>query len=298
GQAWYQVEITIFSNEDPAGRREENWSASDLNLAYPPQLSRFEHLLDLLLIDELIPPPAVDPDLLLQADSLDLSQQADPQLNPQLNPQLQLQLQRLRETGPQPLRADPDFRFFDLARDPFLLLPNSLSDFQQTNRALERDASHRVLFAGRWRQPMPDPAQATPIYIEGGINYGDFHELQGTITLRFNDNRDRVVIDVDLWLSELGFAADDAAPWPLPPRRPDLAYPTVNAVTNLLPDESVQRIYQFVQSREMRSDEFHYLDHPAMGIIIMVEPYEVPELEFPFTDPFAPRQDEPAELIQ
>ena len=30
------------------------------------------------------------------------------------------------------------------------------------------------------------------------------------------------------------------------------------------------------QSREMRSNEFHYLDHPALGIVIQVEPYELP----------------------
>jgi len=28
----------------------------------------------------------------------------------------------------------------------------------------------------------------------------------------------------------------------------------------------------------MRSNEFHYLDHPALGIVIMVEPYQVPQL--------------------
>jgi hypothetical protein len=28
----------------------------------------------------------------------------------------------------------------------------------------------------------------------------------------------------------------------------------------------------------MRSNEFHYLDHPALGIVIMVEPYQVPKL--------------------
>ncbi len=38
-------------------------------------------------------------------------------------------------------------------------------------------------------------------------------------------------------------------------------------------------IYQLQQSREMRSDEFHYVDHPALGLIVTVLPYEVPPLQ-------------------
>ena len=31
------------------------------------------------------------------------------------------------------------------------------------------------------------------------------------------------------------------------------------------------------QTRDMRSREFHYLDHPALGLVILVEPYEIPD---------------------
>jgi hypothetical protein len=31
----------------------------------------------------------------------------------------------------------------------------------------------------------------------------------------------------------------------------------------------------------MRSNEFHYMDHPALGIVVQVEPYEVPDLPEP-----------------
>ena len=34
----------------------------------------------------------------------------------------------------------------------------------------------------------------------------------------------------------------------------------------------------------MRSAEFHYIDHPAMGIVILIEPYEPPPLPLPEFD--------------
>ena len=40
----------------------------------------------------------------------------------------------------------------------------------------------------------------------------------------------------------------------------------------------INRVFHMEQSREMRSTEFHYIDHPAMGIVILVEPIEVPPL--------------------
>jgi hypothetical protein len=33
-----------------------------------------------------------------------------------------------------------------------------------------------------------------------------------------------------------------------------------------------------LQDRAMRSNEFHYMDHPALGIVVQVEQYELPAL--------------------
>ena len=43
----------------------------------------------------------------------------------------------------------------------------------------------------------------------------------------------------------------------------------------------INRVFHMQQSREMRSTEFHYIDHPAMGIVILVEPIEIPPLVLP-----------------
>ena len=41
------------------------------------------------------------------------------------------------------------------------------------------------------------------------------------------------------------------------------------------------KFFHHQQSREMRSTEFHYLDSPAIGVIILAQPYEVPPLNPP-----------------
>ncbi|MEC8858509.1 MAG: CsiV family protein [Pseudomonadota bacterium] len=142
--------------------------------------------------------------------------------------------------------ADEAFRLPDLSRDAFLQLPAEQHDFRQTNQALERASGYRVLYHAAWRQPMTQASRATPIIINGGRQFGDTaHELQGSLRLFFNRNETRVVLESALWFNQ--FAGEN--------------------ITRRIPVQS---------SRDMRSNEFHYLDHPAVGILVQVFPYEVP----------------------
>jgi len=269
GSRWFQIEVSIFSNESPADRLEERWQADRTVLAYPENLRRLDQLSDLLLLEELKMP----------ADDSPVEDVAAPITEP--DPQ-QIARELILAMGPEPLRpapADTPFRFYDLARDAYLNLPSSASDFQQTNQALRRSADHRLLFHGLWRQPVRAPVDASPIYISGGLQYGRQHELQGSITIRFNDNADRVVIDANLWLAEFRLVPAADNDWKLPPA-PTGAGIQIDAPSTDEPslEYTVTRVFQLKQSRDMRSREFHYLDHPAMGLVILVEPYEVPPM--------------------
>ena len=282
GSRWFQIEVSIFSNESPADRLEERWQADRTLLAYPEKLRRLDQLSDLLLLEE----------LKLPADDSPVEDVVAPVTEPDLQ---QIARELILAMGPEPLRpapADKPFRFYDLARDAYLNLPPSASDFQQTNAALRRSPDHRLLFHGLWRQPVLPQADASPIYISGGLLYGRQHELQGSITIRFNDNADRVVIDANLWLAEFRLVPAADNDWKLPPipaaADNDWKLPPIPAAADIQidappADEStlnytVIRVFQFKQSRDMRSREFHYLDHPAMGLVILVEPYEMPPM--------------------
>ncbi len=254
-QRWFQIELTIFSNESGADRERETWPPENLDLAFPAEMIRLGKLTDLLFLDWFATAG--------EAEAFESEAEApDPELA------------RLRDTGPFPAREASGFRLPDLQRDSFLELPDSFSDFRQTNQAIGRADQYRVLYDAVWRQPVGDPGSATPIFVAGGNRYGWLAELQGSVALEFNASRDRVIFGADLWLAEFGGAPGSQLPLPPPPEEfrdadDDSTPPTIS------------RIYTMRQQRELRSGEFHYLDHPAMGILVQIVPYDVPPVESP-----------------
>jgi len=267
GNRWFQIEISIFTNEMTELQGQERFTPDRLSLDYPARLQALTSYADLLAIREL--EARLSGALPLEPDSLDAS-------NILSNPDPDLQ--RLMTTGPSARQPLLDFRLPDPARDAFLLLPPDLSDFLQTNRALERSGQNRLLFHGNWRQPVLRTAQSSALIIEGGQQFAGEHELQGNLTIRFNDSQDRVVIDTDLWLIEFATQKSNDLDWPELPQ-PRLRGAATDAELEAQDNgESfvINRIVQFNQSRDMRSNEFHYLDHPLLGIVISVKPYDLP----------------------
>ncbi len=270
-ERWFQIEVSIFSNESLSDRAEESWTPRDGQLSYPDNIQRLQRLRDILTIDALL---ADDSSAPIEAEeSIEESNQARED---------RLRRERIALVGPEPSRLDNSdssaaFKYFDFARDSFVQLPASQSDFQQTNRTLRQSPDHRLLFHGLWRQAVENTPQAIPMHVFGGESYGDSHELEGSLTIRFNDNRDRVVIDADIWLTEYSTVPLPNSEWELP-APPSTGNDTGSESTASSESYFPVQVYHMLQSREMRSTEFHYLDHPALGIVVMVVPYELPIL--------------------
>ncbi len=263
-ERWFQIEVSIFSNESLSDRAEESWIPRERQLAYPDGMQRLRSLLDILTIDSLAPDASLNSDE-ENPGNLETNQDREDRLRKE----------RIAQVGPfipDSARAS-EFKFFDFLRDSFLQLPPAQSDFQQTNRALDRSPDHRLLFHGLWRQPVENEADAIPIRVTGGQIFGQSHELEGSLVIRFNDNRDRVVIDADIWLTEYSTVPLSNSSWELPEPPEDFTEPETSQTDQRF--YPVQ-VYHMNQSREMRSTEFHYLDNPALGIVVMVEPYELP----------------------
>ena len=252
GFRWFQIEVSIFSNDYPEYRNAELWTAERLNLGYPERAMEFKQLADILVLEDFAQPMPGNlpvppqPGIISQQDT-------DP---------VELAV------GPFPRVPASGLRLPDQEREAFLLLPPSQSDFQTTNTRLQNSPVNRLLFHGLWRQPVVQARQARPLIIRGGRQYGQHHELEGTLTIRFNANEDRVVIDTNLWLTEFASGTAEDQSWELPPPPG-----TANSASGSF---SIQRIVQMQQSRAMRSTEFHYLDHPALGLVIRVLPYDLP----------------------
>ena len=256
-ERWFQIELSIFSNENTEDRNAESWLPSDYELSYPKNMRKLSLLTDLFLSDHNL------------EGKLSVTESAS-----QEEIDAMIRNDQLKNIRPRIKSTESNFKLFDFSRDDFTQLSPSDSDFQQTNRTLERSSDHRLLYHGLWRQAVRQSSNAVPIYIEGGLRYGDNHELQGSVTIRFNENEDRVVVDTHIWLIEYSIVKDSSSEWKLPQIPESIRRESRENSSSLT--YFPNNVYVMEQSREMRSNEFHYLDHPALGLVISVKPYSVP----------------------
>ena len=255
---WFQIETTVFTNESRFERDAEYWLPNQPELSFPESIRRLATVQDKLLIGAFL-------------TAEDNSQETAAAPNEET-----LRSQRILSMGPEPERGADEFRLFDVLRDEYLDLPARQSDFSQTNRALERSPDHKLLFHGHWRQRVVSADEATSIYIEGSRRHDSLPILNGSLTIRFNDQKDRVVVDANLWLIEAAGNAERSAEWTLPEIPAAVSDPISGTTRSAKYPAASFRVYPMQQSREMRSNEFHYLDHPALGLIIAVRPYDLP----------------------
>ena len=256
-ERWFQIELSIFSNENIEDRNAESWLPSDYELNYPKNMRKLSLLTDLFLSDRNLD------------DRLSVTEPASQEEIDEM-----IKKDQLKNIRPWIKNSESNFKLFDFSRDDFTQLSPVDSDFQQTNRTLERSSDHRLLYHGLWRQAVRQSSNAVPIYIEGGLRYGDNHELQGSVTIRFNENEDRVVVDTHIWLIEYSIVKDSSSEWKLPQIPESIRRESRENSSSLT--YFPNNVYVMDQSREMRSNEFHYLDHPALGLVISVKPYSVP----------------------
>jgi len=255
---WFQIEATVFTNESRFERDLEYWLPNQPELFLPENIRRLATIPDKLLIEAF---------LTAESDSQETTVAPNEET---------LRSQRILSIGPEPERTTDEFRLFDVQRDEYLDLPARLSDFSQTNRALERSPDHKLLFHGHWRQRVVSADEATSIYIEDSRGRNSRPILNGSLTIRFNEQEDRVAVDANLWLIEATGNMESGAEWTLPELPEALNDPTNRATQSANNPASSFRVYPMRQNREMRSNEFHYLDHPALGLIIAVRPYNPP----------------------
>ena len=267
-ERWYQIEVTVFAH-DNAMQSREIWP---MQLLQQP-VARSTRPLDTLMSVYDLPDWSV----------LDTSLTGTPVAEGIALTQAIAAAQPVddRLTGAPVLRSST-FRLPDPQRDAFLALPSSDQQFQDTNRALAGTGRYRVMFHSAWRQPMRGSNQAIPVWLEGGNRFGQRHELEGSLNFRFNPGQDRVVVDVRLWLTQ--FSA-------MPPAESvEISLPELpEAVVSMRRPEGLHdeqhwhnaQVIPVLNTRELRSNEFHYLDHPAVGVLVQIQPYTLPPLPEP-----------------
>jgi hypothetical protein len=191
----------------------------------------------------------------------------------------------------------------DFTKEAFYRLPESERQLNAQAQKLERNSRFQVLFHNAWRQVITNEKAAKSILIQGGQTFGQHQELEGSIRLSVATY---LKLQTNLWYSQfdLNVGQEQTRQWPELPKQPNfLATPIAGlsldssleleqalAVENqqwdntlATPDNSndpansdnylTRQIILLQQSRDMRSSEIHYIDHPVVGIIVQVTPY-------------------------
>lgn len=258
GNRWYEVEVTIFSNAPTQTLFPELTRAGQTSLLYPPGTRLLGSMLQSLRLPQ--PEPFQEP-----ATVFDFS---DSRLPVEESP---VRYGPPEYTGMSP-RVLPDVQ-----REAFTLLGEKSATFTRHNSRLRNSVRHRILFHGVWRQPMLNPGQSVPVAITGGSRYAPHHELEGW--LRFSFNVNRIDVEASLWLMQ--FLSEEAPPvtppWAVPLSPVENARIREQGVNNVEePRYQVSQLWKLQETRQMISNNLHYLDHPMLGMMVEVRPYQLP----------------------
>ena len=186
----------------------------------------------------------------------------------------------------------------DLSQQAFYLLDSDARDMNDIRRSLHWNPKYRILYHQAWRQPIYDNDRAQSILISAGEKFGDYSELEGSFKLRVSRY---LHLETNLWMTQFKHNfGQEVGDWPPLPTRPD-RHEYINSVTtDNLEDTQLspwdkftpandefeyilnepfipERISLLKQSRRMRSNEMHLIDHPVVSMIIKLVPYEQPK---------------------
>ena len=143
-------------------------------------------------------------------------------------------------------------------------------------RRLNRSSRFSVLSHQSWLQPIQDDPSF--ILFQAGQRYNDRHEIEGT--LGFSRGR-YLHVQSDLWYSNFKPRTDINAGGFNRPKSANIDLPEEMLLDyqDLIKLEEnrglfyLHETYRMVQSRRMRSNELHYLDHPLFGVIVRINRY-------------------------
>lgn len=282
GNYWVEVEVTIFSSIYGGEQYSEQPVPDGNNLRYLPQLRTLANPADSYAFP--FEPAAAEPIIATDtAVGLDVAVAEVAAVVP-------------GNEGPLFSPALPGaFKIVDLERDPFVALDRRFWRFNQLNSRLQSTGEHMVLWHNVWRQPLRARSQSTALQISGGDVFGDHHALEGSVRLSSQGQGSVADLDANLWLTtfsqESPSAADDESGWQLP-ETPLKQSPVAASEIELQRGDVAlvqattwypASIWHLNQSRDVGPNALYYLDHPALGLLIEIRPYLVPDAPVPAT---------------
>ena len=150
----------------------------------------------------------------------------------------------------------------NLEQSSFSWLPNDTFILKDEYLAIRRAAGIRPVFHGRWRQSVPERNMAEPILIllKGSDSpktlKKQLSKIEGLVHLTA---KKFLHLNLELWYHADGLGGNP------------ISFPSSLSNQNF-GDEHME----LKESRRMRSDELHYIDHPKMGVIAIINEVKIP----------------------
>ncbi len=175
------------------------------------------------------------------------------------------------------------------AYDAFELLPTSALLFNDEKQRIARYHSYRVLYHAGWLQPVEKKEKARPIHIQAGnmLDNG-MYELEGYVTVdrgrylhfkpdlyhsRKLSNAEASMLREFLNAGDQPLVSNASDPTAESSASTEVSRPVTQISTSFLEIPEFLTI-NMRQGRRMRSEEVHYLDHPLMGVLVLMLPIE------------------------
>ena len=148
------------------------------------------------------------------------------------------------------------------------------SSLQKILRSLRRSSQFSVLTHQSWIQPIG--SEPTPVLVQAGQRYDDRFEVEGSLAL----TRSRFLhIQTNLWYTVFEPRSQESRPF-LEGFQSNLSDEILSQHTELVKVERERgqyfaaKTHLMFQSRRMRSDELHYIDHPLFGIVARINRFK------------------------
>ena len=148
------------------------------------------------------------------------------------------------------------------------------SSLQTILRSLRRSSQFTVLSNQSWVQPIG--SEPTPVLVQAGQRYDDRFEVEGSLSL----TRSRFLhLKTNLWYTVFEPRSRESKP-SLAGFQSNLSDEILSQHPKLVKVERERgqyfaaRTHLMLQSRRMRSDELHYIDHPLFGIVVRVNRFK------------------------
>ena len=144
-------------------------------------------------------------------------------------------------------------------------LPEESFTLQTQARRIKSRAGGRILFHGRWLQSVPPREAPLPVMLPAGAHSGVGKELSGSVAVTLGRYLH--------FRTALNYTAPALGARPL-----QVAFsPEGNALPVNDAEGYGPGFMTLAQSRRMRSEELHYLDHPKLGVVVRIDPVLIPD---------------------